>query len=656
MISVLTGRPRGVSVGARARVFEAALLAGLVGIAAHGPLTAQEPQAGMVAELRALYRADLLPRYRAASLVAQISSYDTTGGNDDGFQGTYSYVRKEGDFRVLADLAGPGVVNRIWTPTPTDRMVAFYFDGEDEARLRLPFSELFSGNTPPFVKPVVGNEVGGYFSYLPLPYARSLKIVYEGDDIRFHQIQYRSYPEHTDVASFRTPLGGEAAVELERVVDAWNHPGRRPWGEADVHVEERAFAVDPGNDFELFRVERGGRILGIEMERAPGTPPRGPGVALQAWWDGGSPGIAAPVNDFFGYAFGAPAAAGLIVGSRAGIDYAYFPMPFDRSATLALQVLPSEPATVRGTARIFWSEVPRDPTREGRFYATWRREREPARGAPYLLLDAEGPGHQVGVLLQAQGLTPGMTEFFEGDDVTTIDGALALHGTGSEDFFNGGWYAILDRWDRGMSLPTHGALDYSLPLSRTGAYRFYLADKLSFVEHLRQTIEHGPEGNAVPVDYTSVAFHYGERSSAAGMTPQGEPVAQAPPEHHFYPQLMEMSVWFGTSVAFADGALELKGDPTALVRFDVSALPPGRYRVKLSYRRSPDGAEFSVWRRQTQLSDWLDAFAPETTRVEAADMGEVELTEQTRSITVRTRAVEGRAALRIDRLILEEVR
>ena len=52
------------------------------------------------------------------------------GGNDDGFAGTYSFLRKEGDKLVIAEMEGPGVINRIWTPTPTDNMLYFYFDGE----------------------------------------------------------------------------------------------------------------------------------------------------------------------------------------------------------------------------------------------------------------------------------------------------------------------------------------------------------------------------------------------------------------------------------------------------------------------------------------------------------------------------------------------
>ncbi|MDR2927946.1 MAG: hypothetical protein LBV41_07090, partial [Cytophagaceae bacterium] len=65
-------------------------------------------------ELKQLYRLELLPHYRQG-IVEQESSYDRTGGNDDGFSGKYSSIRREGNTLVLADLKGAGVINRIWT-------------------------------------------------------------------------------------------------------------------------------------------------------------------------------------------------------------------------------------------------------------------------------------------------------------------------------------------------------------------------------------------------------------------------------------------------------------------------------------------------------------------------------------------------------------
>lgn len=119
-------------------------------------------------ELSLLKSIDKLPQYRTGSYVESFSSYDRTHGNDDGFAGTYSFLRKEGDKLVIAEMKGPGVIDRIWTPTPNETMLYFYFDGNKKPGLQIKFSDLFSGKVYPFVKPVCGNEVGGYYCYIPI--------------------------------------------------------------------------------------------------------------------------------------------------------------------------------------------------------------------------------------------------------------------------------------------------------------------------------------------------------------------------------------------------------------------------------------------------------------------------------------------------------
>jgi len=287
----------------------------------------------------------------------------------------------------------------------------------------------------------------------------------------------------------------------------------------------------------------------------------------------------------------------------------------------------------------------------------WRREIEPQEGEPYLLLNTEGRGHHVGTILQSQGLDAGMTVFFEGDDSTLVDGQLRMHGTGSEDYFNGGWYALLDRWDRGISLPVHGSLDYSVPMARTGGYRFYLSDKVSFEESYYITIEHGPEGNKVPVDYTSVAFYYGD-------TPPGEvmePVENLqevfyPTEHVFFPQLFTMSVGGSTEVDYSNGRnIRISSARQGMVRFVLDEVPDGKYRLFLSYYSMPSGCEFSVWQRQRQVSEWQSVLSEEMERIEKEYVGEITLTKQIDTITLRTRPNEGKNEFRLERIFLERV-
>jgi hypothetical protein len=611
-------------------------------------------------ELEALFRIDQLPSYRSGT-VSMTSSYDRTGGNDDGFSGQYSYLRNEGDRRlVIADLTGPGIVHRIWTPTPTDDMLAFYFDGERTPRLRLRFSDVFSGNVFPFVRPIVGNEVGGYYSYLPLPFARSLKIVLEGKRIQFQQISYRLLPKGERVESYTPTWSASAREQLERARTRWSAHG--PHVEpiaSDAKRTEQAFQLRPGESLDLFQSSRGGRIAGFELEPASAFAGAQKDLVLHATWDGEpSPAIDSPAADFFGFAYGKPAMRSLVLGTQDNVAYSALPMPFDRSAALRLSYEPragSNQPVVTGKVRVWFSERARDPAREGKLYSMWRREVDVAKGEPYLLLDATGRGHHIGTILIAQGLSAGMTGFFEGDDVATIDGEVRLHGTGSEDAFNGGWYALPDRWDRMINLPTHGALDYSVANSRTGAYRFNLSDKSSFERSFRLTIEHGPEGNAWPVDYASVAFYYGDTAPRSTMKPVAPMrVNPEPKEHMFYAQLMKLTTTYGTSVENLDDLI-VRTKQDGFVRIAIDEVPHGRYKMFLSYYEQPSGTSFSVWQRQRLIADWSSSRADSERYLERQPIGEIVVNNEVDTVTIRTRKEADRDQFKFRFLLLERL-
>ena len=157
---------------------------------------------GFVPGIEELYRLDRLAVFRESVEVASQSSYDRTGGNNDGFGGEYSYVRKEDGGLVLVDLKGPGVIYRIWTPTPTDDVMEFYFDGEREPRIKVKFREMFMGGHPAFVRPLVGYGAGGFYSYVPLGYEKSCKILIRAERIQFYQINYATYPKDTGIKTF----------------------------------------------------------------------------------------------------------------------------------------------------------------------------------------------------------------------------------------------------------------------------------------------------------------------------------------------------------------------------------------------------------------------------------------------------------------------
>jgi hypothetical protein len=462
-----------------------------------------------------LYRLDRLGMFKESVTVASVSSYDRTGGNNDGFGGQYSFVRKEKDGLVLADLEGPGIIYRIWTPTPTDDMLEFYFDGESEPSIKVKFRELFLGKHPVFIRPLVGYGAGGFYSYVPLPYEKSCKVFIRAERIQFYQINYATYPAGTPIVSFLKRPKDEYNDDLEKARRLFESYG----------TDISSYVVPPGGRIErfstkvqlkagkavkVFEIDRPGRIVGIRMLPAEALAGKGRDVVLQAYWDGDKePAILSPAGDFFGYAWGQPAIRSLLVGTADGANYCYFPMPFDKSARIELFSERRLEKEADVEVEVLFVPVGRREN-EGKFYAIWRRENPTTKGKPFTFIETKGRGHLVGFIQQSQGFESGNTYFFEGDDQTTIDGKLVIHGTGSEDFYNGGWYDVPGRWESSRSFPLSGCIGYKKHLGRTGGYRFLLGDAYSYRKSILQTIEHAPTGNELLNDYCAVTFLYSQ--------------------------------------------------------------------------------------------------------------------------------------------------
>ncbi|MFC2125927.1 glycoside hydrolase family 172 protein, partial [Bacteroidota bacterium] len=264
-----------------------------------------------------------------------------------------------------------------------------------------------------------------------------------------------------------------------------------------------------GEKVEIFYADRPGRIVGIRLKPSESLRGKKRNIVLKAFWDDDpEPAINCPVGDFFGYAWGEPAMKSLLVGTNEkNENYCYWPMPFERSGRIELHADESlnEPISIQ--AEVFFSPIGQKEN-EGKFYTIWRRENPTTKGSPFTFIDTKGLGHIVGVVQQSQGMETGNTYYFEGDDQTTIDGELVIHGTGSEDFYNGGWYDVPGRWETRVSRPLSGCLDYKKHLGRTGGYRIMLGDAYAFNESILQTIEHAPERNELLNDYVGVTYLY----------------------------------------------------------------------------------------------------------------------------------------------------
>ncbi len=583
--------------------------------------------------LEELYRPDLLPRFKHSRKVGSFSSYDRTGGNDDGFSGKYSFLRKENGGLVLAELEGPGVIYRIWTPTPSDDPLEFYFDGESTPRIRINFRDLFTGVQDPFVFPIVGYGGGGFYCYLPIPFQKSLKVVARAEIIRFHQINYALYPAGSAIETYS---GYESAAEreqLEKAKQFFSSAGSDisahvapPDAELQTHLVQTS--LQPGQTVTLFETSRPGRIVGMRLRLGQDFRDPERSVVLRFYWDGDQqPAVLSPVGDFFGYAWGKPATRSLFLGTSGETNYVYLPMPYDRSARIELESQRTAGPPLAVEAEVLHSDLPRAED-EAKFYAFWRRENPTKLGTPFTFIETKGRGHVVGAILQAQGFESGSTPFFEGDDQATIDGELVVHGTGSEDFFNGGWYNVIGRWMSPLSFPLSGCLDYDNALARTGGYRFLLTDSYPFRKNVFLTIEHGPTENSVSTDYTAITYLYSEKRPTVLFE---LPPLEARGVSHL-DRLVFRPGWSLPVEGFSYQNMTLAKKQTKVgdeqirylsartegedifgphfIQFRCPLPAAGKYRVSIEALQGPDQATVELYRNERAEGEAADLYAP----------------------------------------------
>ena len=614
-----------------------------------------------------------LPLYRSGD-IEQLSSYDRTGGNDDGFSGKYSAIRKEPGGLVMADLQGPGVVNRIWTPTPEADTVKFYFDGEKKPRISIPFIHLFTGKYYPFIAPLCGNQLGGFYCYLPIPYERSLKIVYTGKNLRFHQTQYRRLSEKEKMSSFSTELLDKNKDLLEKITAAWTKQTSHLLSYGNkVKSQKFNVVLNSGVEASIFKMNKGGRIVGIEIGAGSNLLQADQKVLLTARWDNEQKkALELPLHNFFGYAFGKPAMRSMLLGSDKNKLYSYLPMPFDSCAEVQLKYEKgntTDPGEMMISGTFYYTEEKRNVNNEGKLYAQSRREYNIPQAVPHLIANVRGKGHYIGTILQTQGLEEGSTYYFEGDDRTFIDGKMKLHGTGSEDYFNGGWYAVMDKWDRGMSLPIHGSLSYDLMTSRTGGYRFYLSDKLNFNDSFRLTIEHQPEDKTnVKTEYTSTGLLYGDKPQFENTdTRRDDTIRKILQKHKLTAQGMMYSLYWLATADYQDPSIVfgLKPSDSWTTKIDIGSVPivqvllhgldNGRYKAYIEYGKTLHGTPFSLWQRSSQISGWIetDIETPEQVGKQVY-AGDIEITDEIKTITLRKKTNDT-ASVRIFSFLFEKM-
>ncbi|WP_218013587.1 DUF2961 domain-containing protein [Georgenia sp. 311] len=261
------------------------LLAVLTGLSLLAPAAATLPSAPQVQTHEAtgptgwenLSRLDLLPTLTSGVETRQFSSFDRTGGNNDGFEGTYSCLRQSEQGCVIAERSGAGEIASIWFTrdggdvTNTGNII-IELDGETV--VDAPLQDVVDGELgAPFVYPLVANadqSSGGVYLKVPMSYRESMRVTTTNNPY-FYLVSYRAFPDAEGVETF-DPAAVPAGV-VERA-QTWGHEDPKP-AHPGATTETTGLQLAPGESVRLADLSGAGVVSEIELQlpQIVGVPP-----------------------------------------------------------------------------------------------------------------------------------------------------------------------------------------------------------------------------------------------------------------------------------------------------------------------------------------------------------------------------------------------
>ncbi len=398
-------------------------------------------------------------RSRGPEEAGWFSNSDGFGGEPiPGFEAVLRAPGTDGDPTgefLIGEANGPGAIVRTWSAGMAGRLRVFLdgaaepmFDGRADEFLRRRAERVLAAAG------VAGDlgDLGDAFSqedadYFPIPFAKSLRITWQGrlDELHFYHVNVRLFSPGVAVKTFASDDAKAASDVVREVAATLRDPERlAPAGTKSSH--EIACAPDHSEAITIER-ENGAAITHLRARvEAADLVAALRGTLLRIAFDGSQrPQVECPIGDFFGTTPGIQPYSTLPMSVDAdGTMICRFVMPFARSAVVT--VVNTTTASVKVSLDMWVNERPvgQDALR---FRARWRVDHDldtrAPQDLPYLLV--QGKGRLVGVAAHLMNPSAVPTEggnwWGEGDEKVFVDGAArpVFFGTGSEDYFNYSW-------------------------------------------------------------------------------------------------------------------------------------------------------------------------------------------------------------------------
>jgi hypothetical protein len=453
--------------------------------------TYRHMSSGELTKPKNLFNLAYLPYFRENLVSKMVSSFDRTGGNNDGHidsvNSKLAIIETRGETEyVIFNSPGCGVITRFFTTGHTPLLrhsrINFYFGKNNQLDYSTNLVNFFTGHNAPFIKPLVSDHndsKGAYNSYLPIYYDNGLMIT-TSNELLYYQLNYQELKNEkcpwrqTDLTQ---PDYMSAANELlKSYEDYLENPN--PW-----NIRDQATLDDPSNQYHdwagklttspaggdkaypfaekplSLNSNQSGTITSLRLRVMDDNRSIRNNLWLRIYWDNlKEPYINAPLGHLFGSNLdtGQKEHNTLLLGSVITAEYTdyylFFPMPFLDQARMEIvdtRAANSQPVDVYYKVRYVThaGEIPLG-SEIGYFRTHWRQETVTGSKENYSVLNIgrdlpPGKGQYVGTLATFSGYK-GSYGFLEGDELIQVDHGTthysALRGTGTEDYFGGGYY------------------------------------------------------------------------------------------------------------------------------------------------------------------------------------------------------------------------
>jgi hypothetical protein len=339
-------------------------------------------------------------------------------------------------------------------------------------------------------------------------------------NLQYYHVDYRRFSTAGGVSTFSP---SDPALDVLATLRAAGTIDPKPVAPTAAH-DNQVVALSAGAKVTIAESTGSGVISALRLQLPGPTDQLLTGLRLQIEFDGRTM-VDSPLGEFFGAGLGTDNVGSLMFATIPQPDgslslAAWWPMPFAHTAHVTLVNTTGNPVTGLGSDVVFtpdpqWASA----LAGGRAgYFTARSHAGPTTvGQDWIFADEEGHGKFVGVSHTIRGsriktsFGDDSPYFLEGAERVYTDGSASpqWYGTGTEDFYEGGWYfhngttysdPLTGQPDQRTA--TGGCADYCVAV-----YRLMLADAIDYHSAIRFGIEHGKR-NMVQPDYSSTAFLY----------------------------------------------------------------------------------------------------------------------------------------------------